>query len=73
MDVALTIKLKSKLNKFWDKIKNVDLSHFTGVFITLILLSFHVNVWQSLSVGILGYLLYLRLEESIIKIVLIKK
>jgi len=65
------LTFKSKLILLYRDIKkfiiNFELFNLTGIFVFFIL-CFYMDVWKALVLGFFGYLIYLRLEESLIKI-----
>lgn len=65
------LTFRSKLFIFWNNLKNSILEfnvfNLTGVFVFLILVLY--MVWyKALIWGVFGYLIYLRLEETLLRI-----
>lgn len=65
-------KIKHLTKKIITPILELDIFIFTGVFIG-ILLSYYMPLWQGMLFGIIGYLIYLRLEQTMIAVAVAKK
>ncbi len=65
------LTLKSKMILIWRNltnfILNIDVYNLTGLFVFFILL-FYMVWYKALVIGIFGYLIYLKIEDSLIKI-----
>lgn len=65
-------KIRHYNKKIWNVIKEIDLFVFTGIFVFAILQIYmpwdHALIW-----GIAGYFLYLRLEQTLINISLVRR
>jgi hypothetical protein len=65
------LTLKSKLIMLYrnliNSILNIDVYNLTGLFVFFILL-FYMVWYKALVIGIFGYLIYLKIEDSLIKI-----
>jgi hypothetical protein len=65
------LTLKSKLIMLYrnliNSILNIDIYNLTGLFVFFILL-FYMVWYKALVIGIFGYLIYVRIEDGLIKI-----
>lgn len=64
-----TLKIKQGLLKLLE----IDLFPFTGVFLWLILWSNGKSFLESLTIGVLGYFVFLRIEQFIHKYAMLRR
>jgi hypothetical protein len=65
-------KIKHLWKKIVEPILNIDVFTFTGVFVGIILM-FYLPYIQAMTIGILGFIVYLRIEQTMIAVASAKK
>lgn len=65
-------KIKHLGKKIVEPILNIDIFTFTGVFVGIILM-FYLPYIQAMTIGILGFIVYLRIEHTMIAVAIAKK
>ena len=65
-------KIRHYNKKIWNVIKEIDVFCFTGVFMAIIL-QLYMPLKNAIILGIVGYFLYLRFEQTLINISVMKR
>ena len=67
MKIPMKVRLKKVFTSLFDWLGEIDLNMFTGVFAALFLLGFGLELYNAIMLGMFGYFLYIRIEESLLR------
>ena len=67
MKIPLKVRLKKIFAFIFGWFGEIDLNIFTGIFAALFLLGCGLKIYNAIMLGVFGYLLYIRIEETLIR------